>query len=53
MQGAGFQPRRVLGLDVEYAHFRGGDVHAAEVCLVEAGGEVVFHSFCNPGANNS
>ena len=44
------EPRRILGLDVEYAHFRDGSVRAAEVCLVERGGNVVYQSFCNPGA---
>ena len=39
----------MLALDVEYAHFRDGSDAPAEVCLVEQGGGVVFHSFCNPG----
>ena len=48
--GVGAQPHRYVGLDVEHAHFRDGSVRAAEVCIVGAGGDVIFHSFCNPGA---
>ncbi len=50
MQGGEELERRVLALDVEYAHFSDGSDAPAEVCLVEQGGGVVYHSFCNPGA---
>ena len=49
------EPRRIIGMDVEYAHFkaRGSamQVVAAEVCLVAEGGCVVYQSFCHPGEN--
>jgi hypothetical protein len=44
----------VVGLDVEYIHFSNGDdeiVHPGEVCVVDAEGVVLYHSYCQPGVH--
>ena len=43
---------RVVALDVEYIHFRCSNqliILPGEVCVVDTRGNVLLHSYCNPG----